>query len=205
MTRSKLTNGSPDGTVLNRRQTLQFLSCLGVAGSLNGASCAAAQGAHRHADTAAAPRILSAEEFALLSQLTELIIPKTDTAGAIEAGVPEYIETELALSASRAVYADNLRLLFSDGLRWVEEKSQATFNKAFLQLAQKQQYSLLEPLCAAADAGESVGRSVQFMRALKDMTAAGYYTSQQGLMDELGYRGNTPQSGFAECDPRPLK
>jgi hypothetical protein len=31
------------------------------------------------------------------------------------------------------------------------------------------------------------------------MTADGYYTSRVGLVDELGYKGNTVLAAFPEC------
>ena len=35
---------------------------------------------------------------------------------------------------------------------------------------------------------------VTFFRLLKNLTADGYYTSRVGLLDELGYKGNTRSS-----------
>lgn len=191
-----------EGAKLNRRQTLQFLGCLSVTGGMSVAGCEANRQSNAEPSPPAAPRVLSEAEFALLSRLTELIIPKTDTAGAIEAKVPEYIEAEIAVNPQYYV-GDDLRVLFADGLRWIDAASQAKFKRDFLQLNESEQYRLLEPLCAAADAGELRGRSVQFMRTLKNMTVDGYYTSQVGLMDELRYQGNTPQAEFANCAVQP--
>lgn len=191
-----------DGVKLNRRQTLQFLGCMSVTGGMVAAGCDADRQSHTEHAKPLAPRLFSAAEFALLSRLAELIIPKTETAGAIEAKVPEYIEAEVAAGTHLDIGA-NLRVLFADGLRWVDAASQAKFKRDFLQLKESEQYELLEPACIAADAGDVRGRSVQFMRALKDLTVEGYYTSQPGLMDELRYRGNTPQAAFADCNVQP--
>ena len=38
-----------------------------------------------------------------------------------------------------------------------------------------------------------------FFRLLKNLTADGYYTSRVGLIDELGYKGNTALSQFPSC------
>lgn len=43
-------------------------------------------------------------------------------------------------------------------------------------------------------------RTPDFFRAMTSLTAEGYYTSQIGLMDELGYVGNTALAAFPECE-----
>lgn len=40
---------------------------------------------------------------------------------------------------------------------------------------------------------------VRFFRLVKNLTADGYYTSRAGLIDELGYRGNTALARFPSC------
>ena len=36
-------------------------------------------------------------------------------------------------------------------------------------------------------------------KAIKSMTADGYYTSKVGLIDELGYTGNSVHTEFPAC------
>jgi gluconate 2-dehydrogenase gamma chain len=50
--------------------------------------------------TAAAPRLLDARRFALLSAVAETMVPKTDTAGALEADVPARFDSLLRVWAS---------------------------------------------------------------------------------------------------------
>ena len=52
---------------------------------------------------------------------------------------------------------------------------------------------------APFDAGESKDPSVQFFHLIKNLTADGYYTSQIGLIKELGYSGNTAMAEFPTC------
>lgn len=40
---------------------------------------------------------------------------------------------------------------------------------------------------------------VRFFRLMKNLTADGYYTSRVGLIDELGYSGNTFRASFPQC------
>lgn len=47
------------------------------------------------------------------------------------------------------------------------------------------------------------GLPVQFFRLVKNLTADGYYTSRVGLLDELGYAGNTVLARFPSCTTVP--
>ena len=40
---------------------------------------------------------------------------------------------------------------------------------------------------------------VAFFRLMKNLTADGYYTSRAGLLEELGYSGNTFLPAFPGC------
>jgi Gluconate 2-dehydrogenase subunit 3 len=43
---------------------------------------------------------------------------------------------------------------------------------------------------------------VRLFRLLKNLTADGYYTSRVGLLEELGYTGNTALASFPACEVR---
>jgi hypothetical protein len=43
-----------------------------------------------------------------------------------------------------------------------------------------------------------VPADAQFFRALKNLTADGYYTSRPGLVQELGYNGNAYLASFPQ-------
>lgn len=49
-----------------------------------------------------------------------------------------------------------------------------------------------------ADAGDR-GLPVRLFRLIKNLTADGYYTSRVGLLEELGYTGNTALASFPTC------
>src|SRR5690348_11685951 len=81
--------------VIGRRRALQLLGTVGIAGGLAGSSGCHSDHEVRRDNVQAPIRTLSEADFRLLSRLTELIIPKTETAGAAEAGVPEFIDAAL--------------------------------------------------------------------------------------------------------------
>jgi hypothetical protein len=154
--------------------------------------------AHRHAaaPAVATRRFFNDTDFQMISRIADLIIPETDTPGAIGAGVPEYIDLLVSRDSDH-------QLLVSDGLRWLDAESNRINGQKFLAVAEEQQLAILEPLCeqanAFAEGGTGLPRNVEFFRFMKALTADGYYTSKIGLMQELGYKGNTARASFPDC------
>jgi gluconate 2-dehydrogenase gamma chain len=131
------------------------------------------------------PHFFNKSDFAVISRLADLIVPATDSPGAVGAGVPQYIDMVVARNAEQ-------QSVVADGLHWLAQKN-------FMQLDEAAQYAVLEPLCEAADSGDLRARNVQFFALIKNLTADGYYTSRTGLLEELGYKGNTAHAGFPSC------
>jgi hypothetical protein len=131
------------------------------------------------------PAFFSAADFKTVSRIADLIIPQTNTPGAVAVGVPAYIDSIVSRNAGH-------QALMSDGLRWLAESH-------FMELGEQQQLAILQPLCESADAGRTAGRLTQFFVLVKGLTADGYYTSQVGLIQELGYKGNTMMASYPEC------
>jgi hypothetical protein len=152
---------------------------------------------HHHHDAAPdshpQPQFFSQSDFAMVSRIADLIIPATDTPGAIGAGVPAYIDLVIARNTDQ-------QLVAADGLRWVDAEAQRIGGKSFIDLSEPQQLSILEPLCEQSDAAtNSHARNVQFFSLMKSLTADGYYTSRIGLMNELKYKGNQALVSFPAC------
>jgi gluconate 2-dehydrogenase gamma chain len=139
-----------------------------------------------------AARFLSETDFRTIARIADLIIPETSTPAASGANVPAYID--------RVIAQDNeQQQLVADGLRWLDEEAGGQAGHKFLDLSEDAQIRILEPLCEAADTGNNLARNVQFFSLVKKLTADGYYTSKIGLIDELGYQGNTVLSSFTGC------
>jgi gluconate 2-dehydrogenase gamma chain len=122
----------------------------------------------------------------VISRLTDLIIPPTDTPGAAAAGVPAYID--LVVNEDSA-----LQTTFREGLPRLDALSASKSNGTpFLQLTEPQQIEILTAL------SEATGQDGAFFHALKNLTADGYYTSRIGLMQELGYNGDAVLAAFPQ-------
>jgi hypothetical protein len=179
----------------DRRKVLQIFGAIGATCTFPFAGEELyGQSAHEHAHAApqSPGRFLNDADFKTVARIADLIIPPSETAGAIQAGVPEYID----LVVSRE---GELQALMADGLRWLDEQAKQLNVDSFMALGEHEQLAILLPLCEAADAEKTQARNVQFFASVKRLTADGYYTSKAGLIDELGYQGNTVRSGYPEC------
>lgn len=155
------------------------------------------QGADQHHHTPpeqqAQPRFFNQRDYETISRITDLIIPDTETPGAVRAGVPGYLDLVIARDTDQ-------QLVVADGLRWLDSEAGRIANKRFIELSETQQLVILEPLCEASDApGTNKGRNVQFFSLVKNLTADGYYTSRIGLMDELQYKGDKVLASYPAC------
>lgn len=147
-----------------------------------------AQHAHPAALAQAAagpPKFFSPAQMKVVNRLADLIIPSSDTPGAVAAGVPAYIDLVVSKNPE-------LQTLFSDGLRSIGDE--------FIEMPEEKQIALLQPWSDAVDSGTARTPEHRFFRALKNLTADGYYTSKIGLRDELGYTGNTVLGEFPSCE-----
>ncbi len=130
----------------------------------------------------------------VVSILAEMIIPQTDTPGAIEAGVPNFIEVMVS-----DWYTAKERQIFLSGLSDIEriciQKSGLSFSDAN---AEQKTIALREMEKRAAGyrppstapgllAGKSQDESAPFFLKLKELTVLGYYTSEIGATQELSY------------------
>jgi hypothetical protein len=139
------------------------------------------------------PKVFTTREFETLSHMAEAIIPATGTPGAIGAGVPQYIDQVVSANPEH-------EKAFREGIIWIDKESVRRFGVAFAKVAEAQQAELLTPLSEAVDAGKKLNAPERFFELVKNLTADGYYTSQAGLVQELGYAGNTVLEKFPVCE-----
>ena len=122
--------------------------------------------------------VLDAHQRALIDQISELIIPTTDTPGARAAHVVDFVDVIVS-----EYYHDDERVPFLRGLADVDSRAQADFQKPFLDLTEPQQTAIVMGLDAEARAMPS--GTPHFFGRLKGLTVYGYYTSEVGYTQEL--------------------
>jgi gluconate 2-dehydrogenase gamma chain len=138
---------------------------------------------------AASPKFFTADEFALVDELTDMIIPTdAQSGGARAAGVAAYIDSRMA-----DAFEPEQGVRWRTGLQAVEALSQEMHGKAFLESTPEQRLALLTRMAA----GESSPKTPVegFFKEIKGATIGAYYTSKVGIHDDQQYKGNVVQTG----------
>ena len=171
---------------------VQLVASAPVAGSAPGPAAAAARGAVE----AWKPGFLTPVQAELLATLAELIIPETDTPGARAARVHEHIDLVLSHET------DQVRKTFLEGLAEVDRLSLIRYEKGFVRLSPEDQEALLSRLADPEPDQPEEGAGHRFFRDLRRRTAFAYYTSREGIHQELGYQGKQVLAEWEGC-PHP--
>jgi hypothetical protein len=163
---------SPVETKVNRRaMLLGVVVLLGGAGALTRFSRKDAG-----ASTDAGPA-LSAQHFSLLEEITDVMIPATDTPGALAAGVPAFIREMLTAWASPESRADIINVL-----EGIEKHAWARFGAAFVELQPERRHQLVLGFDE-----DHVSRQDPAYTKFKYLVLLGYYHSEIGATQELRY------------------
>lgn len=166
---------------MNRREWLKCMSML-AAGAVAAPSLLAVFDAHAAAQKPGdGPQFFSADQTDLLAAVVDIIIPRTGTPGALDAGVPRFIDLMF-----RDVYTKE------DQQRYLH--SMATFQKAnekpFLLLDPAQRKAQITQLHTKALADPKIGDSTSaanFVLMSKKLTMLGFFLSQPGCTEVLQY------------------
>jgi gluconate 2-dehydrogenase gamma chain len=174
-------------TTMNRREVLQrvallmggALSAPAVLGVLNG--CSAKQ------EASWKPVFLTEEQGTLVSEVADIMIPRTDTPGAKDVGVPAFIDTML-----KATYPAEDQERFIAGLKEFESLSEREQGRAFLKLDPAQRATVVQKVHDAAVESEQLrkpGERVRrpFILMVKELSLLGYFTSEVGATQVLQY------------------
>ena len=174
---------------MDRREALQRVAWL-----MGGAVSASALLAIRDGYSATAsasnnkPGFLSPAQASVVSTVAEIILPRTDTPGAIDAGVPEFIDRVL-----KDVYTDDERNRFISGLTAFDAAAQAEHGGKFVALDRSQQVALVRKFHDAAVGEERAfnrpNRAFErpFILMAKELTLLGFFTSELGATKVLQY------------------
>lgn len=148
------------------------------------------------APTASASRVvLQGHQPEMVRVLAEMIIPATDTPGAIEAGVPRFIEMMVA-----DWYTDTERGIFLDGLTALDASCRTAYGTDFLGCSAEQRVAALSeaeksavayvsplPPGFLATMAKLIDERTPFFAKLKELTVVGYFSSELGATEFLEY------------------
>ena len=136
------------------------------------------------------PKFFTAAEFALVDEMSDMIIPTdAQSGGARAAGVAAYIDGRLA-----EAFEKDEPQRWRAGIAAVDALSrEMNGGKAFMQASAEQRLALLTRIAAAESDPKSDAE--KFFRQIKAGTIRTYYTSKIGIHDDQHYKGNVIQPG----------
>jgi hypothetical protein len=137
------------------------------------------------------PKYFSPHEFAVVSRLADLIIPRDTSPGALDAHVPEYIDLQVARMP-------DVQTQMSGGVQWLGRYCSEQFGKDFLECSLVQQTQVLDKLSYAKAVPPELEAARSFFVLARGLTCDGFYSSKIGF-EELGYKGNTFVTQWRGC------
>jgi hypothetical protein len=181
---------------MDRRQALQraglvlgyAISAPVIAGIMNGCKSTP--------DLTYKPVFFTEEQAGLVSEVAAIIIPKTDTPGAKEVGVPAFIDQLI-----KQCYKKEDQDRFLTGLAEFDEGAKKAYGDSFLDLEPAQQKEYVKKTHDAALDAAKAGtvKDKPFILMTKELTVVGFYTSEEGASKILQY---APVPGaFHGCVP----
>ena len=178
-------------TEMNRRRYLALCgSVLGTAAlsstalaQQKGATPAKAQSSKAPA-AAAGRRFFTAQEFALVDELAEMIVPADEVSGGARAAkVAEYLDARLGESLDA-----EMKQSWRDDLAEINRLSNVSFGKSFLAGSPAERTRLLERISRNEKNPKEPGEHA--FATLKWQVTFVYYKTRIGIHDDLKYRGN---------------
>lgn len=131
------------------------------------------------------PQFLSEDQAGIVSQIAEIIIPRTNTPGAIDVGVPSFIDVVL-----KDVYSKEDQDRFLAGLKEFDDEANTSYGDGFTDLdADKQKELVMKKHEEAIRAEKSENRPEKrpFILMMKELTMLGFFTSEAGATQVLQY------------------
>ncbi len=170
--------------LINRREALRktamFMGAAVSASALSGIL----YGCKATPDLNYKPVFFSEDQARLVSELCDVIIPKTDTPGAKEAGVPNFIDQIL-----KECYSKEDQDRFLAGLSSFEEDVKKTYGDRFIYCKPEEQLAFVKQTNEAAikERNNDSSDKNSFFYMTKELTMLGFFTSEPGATQVLQY------------------
>ena len=192
---------------ITRRSALRLMAAVPAAGVLVWTPAEAeeaheqAQQARREAATRGVPykpRFFTAHEYATVTVLVDLIIPKDERSGsATDAGVPQFMDFMMGDQQRR-------QTAMRGGLALVDRLCESKFDKRFVRCTDGERRTLVDQIAYPKSAPPELTQAVAFFSSFRDLTASGFWTTRMGVAD-LQYQGNAYVAEWKGCPSAALE
>ncbi|WP_129716265.1 gluconate 2-dehydrogenase subunit 3 family protein [Pedobacter sp. SYP-B3415] len=147
-------------------------------------------------------KLISADHQALITEITDVILPKTSSPGAKEAGVGPFVAMMI-----KDCFPEAAQKVFVEGLKDVDARAEKAHNKKFVDLGTKERNDIISALrdetvkVIAADkekeekekaSGDNATKKEKekksyFFAMMRDLTILGFKTSELGATKAFAY------------------
>tara|TARA_R110000868_G_scaffold408293_7_gene691071 strand:+ start:19239 stop:19829 length:591 start_codon:yes stop_codon:yes gene_type:complete len=167
-------------TLINRKEALKRVSYLlggvvsapTVLGFLNG--CTASQAPIKN---------FSPDQIKFLSQVSDIIIPATDTPSASEVGVPKFMDDMIF-----TIWEHDDRKNFLDSMTAFQKKAQSDLGMSFTEASEQDRTDYITKEHDAVFGGNVNWDAPRpFIWMMKEQTIAGYFSTEAGMTQVLQY------------------
>jgi gluconate 2-dehydrogenase gamma chain len=192
-------------TTLDRRDAVKALALLPFAFSfdLSAPQLERARQAFADKETLAqgyVPKFFKPSEWRTVRMLVDYIIPRDERSGsATDAKVPEYMDFLLADKDA----SESSKVAMRGGLGWLDFECVERFGIPFVRCTDVQRRQVLDDIAWPAKARPEMSHGVAFFNRFRDLTAAGFFSSEMGWKD-VRYVGNVFAPNWAGCPPEAL-
>jgi hypothetical protein len=170
---------------MNRREAVQTITIL-TGGMLGASSLSMLLESCNHDFRSGKGTTFTTDEKEIISKMSDIIIPRTHTPGAVDAGVPAFIIMML-----QECYPAEAQQQFHTGLGIFDHRCREKYGSHFLKLSKENQQAAVsdtDNTILGEKRGESVDKNLDaFYRNMKALTITGYYSSKPGATEALRY------------------
>ena len=169
---------------MNRREAISRVSLL-LGGTILGAEAFLAGCSQPEKNIAGAGINFSNDDVAFLDEVAETILPATDTPGAKEAKVGEFM-TRIV----RDCYTEKDQKIFIDGMQKLNDESKKKYGHGFVAIKPEERHDLLVEMDKEQKTYTTQKKEddpAHYFRMMKELTLWGYFTSEPGATKALRY------------------
>ena len=138
------------------------------------------------------PAFFNNDQAAIVTEIAEIIIPKTDTPGAKDVGVPGFIDQIV-----QECFSKEDQDKFVNGLKALDDEAKKETGDSLMDLDAEERAAFIKKVHDTAVNAEGGDRP--FILSLKELTMLGYFTSEPGATQVLQY--NPVPGTYKGCVP----
>ncbi|GHM98917.1 hypothetical protein WSM22_04070 [Cytophagales bacterium WSM2-2] len=182
-------------TLINRREAIRKTAML-MGTALTASMISFLESCKNIPDLNYKPVFFNEDQARLVSEVAEIILPKTDTPGAKDVGVPNFIDMLV-----KECYKQEDQKKFIDGLNEFDQGANKKYGNRFIECSSGEREAYViethKDAIAAVKNDKSLPRP--FILKMKELTMLAYFTSEPGATKVLQY--NQVPGAYHGCIP----